>query len=224
MNTKVQKAVDRLNKILPLTERLKKLSDEDANIYQLILKSYVELGRTLNKDEIAEHVKDIDATIDTLRSNDMVVFDSSDEPVGAYPFTMEQREHKVKVNNHTVHSMCALDALSVSPMFGQKTHIDSKCHETGAPISIDQFNQTISNSAENKEVRFGINWNSAANNCCATSLCTEMIFLKGRETADKWLAADSENREFFTLDEAIDFSTQFFKPLLKKRNHTQFKH
>lgn len=216
MNKKVKKAVDRLNKILPLTERLKKLSDADANIYQLILKSYVELGRTLNKDEIAEHVKNIDATIDTLRSNDMVVFDSNDEPVGAYPFTMEQREHKVKVNGHTVHSMCALDALSISPMFGQKTHIDSKCHETGAPISIDQFNQTISNSDENKEVHFGINWNSAANNCCATSLCTEMIFLKDQRVADEWLAADLENHEIFTLEEAIDFSTQFFKPLVEE--------
>lgn len=214
MNTKVTNAVERLNKILPLAERLKTLNPEDANVYQLILKSYVDLGRSLSKDEIAEHVKDVDETINTLRSNDMVVFDDSDEPVGAYPFTMEQREHKVKVNNHTVHSMCALDALSVSPMFGHKTHIDSKCHETGAPVSIDQFDQTISNSDENKDVYFGLNWNSAANNCCATSLCTEMMFLKGQKTADQWLAADPENREFFSLKEAMDFGSQFFKPLI----------
>ena len=214
MNTKVITAVDHLNKILPLAERQKKLSSELANVHRMILKSYVELGRTLNRDEIAEHVEDIDEAINTLRSNDMVVFDSNDEPVGAYPFTMEQREHVIRVNEHTIHSMCALDALAISPMYNVKTHIDSKCHVTGDKISIDQLDQEVLNMNENEEVHFGLNWNSAANNCCATSLCTEMIFLKDKKIADAWFTEDKENREIFTLDEAIEFSTRFFKPLV----------
>jgi len=214
MNTKVITAVDHLNKILPLAERQKKLSSELANVHRMILKSYVDLGRTLNRDEIAKHVEDIDEAINTLRSNDMVVFDSNDEPVGAYPFTMEQREHVIRVNEHTIHSMCALDALAISPMYNVKTHIDSKCHVTGDNISIDQLDQEVLNKKENEEVHFGLNWNSAANNCCATSLCTEMIFLKDKKIADAWLTEDKENREIFTLDEAIEFSTRFFKPLI----------
>ena len=216
MNMKVQNAVNHLNKILPLAERQKKLSPEIANVYQKILSSYVELGRTLNKKEIAEYVDNVEETINTLRTNDMVVFDSNDEPVGAYPFTMEQRDHKVKVNDHLVHSMCALDALAISPMFNIKTHIDSKCHVSGESISIDQFDQQVLNKDENKNVHFAINWNSAANNCCATSLCTEMIFLKDEEIANKWLAEDTDNREIFTLDEAIEFASSFFKPLVGK--------
>jgi len=215
MNTKVKNAVDHLNKILPLAERQKKLSHELANVHQMILKSYVERGRTLNKAEITEHVENIDDAINTLRSNDMVVFDSNDEPVGAYPFTMEKREHKIRVNDHTIHSMCALDALAISPMYNVKTHIESKCHVTGDPISIDQLDQEVLNRNENKEIHFGLNWNSAANNCCATSLCTEMIFLKDKETADTWLSEDPENREIFTLDAAIDFATRFFQPLVR---------
>ncbi|MBE9559724.1 MAG: hypothetical protein IMF15_02985 [Proteobacteria bacterium] len=214
MNTKVITAIDHLNKILPLAVRQKKLSSELANIHKMILKSYVELGRTLNRDEIAEHVEDIDEAINTLRSNDMVVFDSNDEPVGAYPFTMEQREHVIKVNEHTMHSMCALDALAISPMYNLNTHIDSKCHVTGDKISIDQLDQEVLNKNENEGVHFGLNWNSAANNCCATSLCTEMIFLKDKKIADAWLAEDKENREVFILEDAIDFATQFFKPLV----------
>ena len=214
MNTKVITAVDHLNKILPLAERQKKLSNELANVHRMILKSYVDLGRTLNRDEIAKHVEDIDEAINTLRSNDMVVFDSNDEPVGAYPFTMERREHVIRVNEHTIHSMCALDALAISPMYNVKTHIDSKCHVTGDNISIDQLDQEVLNMNENEEVHFGLNWNSAANNCCATSLCTEMIFLKDKKIADAWFTEDKENREIFTLDEAIEFSTRFFKPLV----------
>ncbi|MBE9563602.1 MAG: hypothetical protein IMF17_00050 [Proteobacteria bacterium] len=214
MNTKVKQAVDRLNKILPLTERQKKLSDELSNVHRLILKSYVEIGRTLNRDEIATHVENIDDAVNTLRSNDMVVFDSNDEPVGAYPFTMEERVHKIKVNGNTIHSMCALDALAISPMFNIATHIDSKCHVTGDSVSIDQLDQKVLNKNENKDLHFGLSWNSAANNCCATSLCTEMIFLKDQNIADTWLNEDAKNREVFSLDAAIDFATQFFKPLV----------
>jgi len=215
MGAKVQRAVDRLNKILPLAERQKKLSGELAGVYRLILNSYVELGRTLNKSEIAGHVDNIEEAINVLRDNDMVVFDQNDEPVGAYPFTMEQREHKVEVNGYTVHSMCALDALAISPMFDIGTHIDSICHVSGEHISIDQLDQAVLNMDENKNLHFGINWNSATNNCCATSLCTEMIFLKDKETATTWLSQDAESRVVFTLNEAIDFGTRFFKPLVQ---------
>lgn len=216
MERKIQLAIDNLNKILPLSDRQKRLDSEHAKVYQKILCSYVEQGRSLNKAEISEQVEVLDDTIDILRSNDMVVFDENDEPVGAYPFTMEQRDHKVEVNGHTVYSMCALDALAISPMFAKKTHIESCCFLTREKILIDQFDQNVLNREENRDIYFGINWNSAENNCCATSLCTEMIFLKGRATADAWLSEDTENREIFNIDEAIKFATGFFKPLMKK--------
>lgn len=211
---KIKNAVDHLNKLLPLAERQKQLNPETADVYLKILNSYVEIGRTLNKKEIASLTNNVEKTINTLRSNDMVVFDENDEPAGAYPFTMEEREHKVKINNHIVHCMCALDALAVSPMFNLKTTIDSRCHITDDKILIEQFDQEVLDKTLNKDVHFGISWSSASNNCCATSLCTEMIFLKDRKIADTWLAEDSENREIFTLDEAIDFATRFFKPLM----------
>ncbi len=214
MDNKVKNAVNHLNKILPLADRQKKLSHELVALHKNILKSYIELGRSLNKTEMSEYVDNIDDAIDILRTNDMVVFDSNDEPVGAYPFTMEQRVHKITVNGNTIHSMCALDALAISPMFNIETHIDSKCHVTGDSVSIDQLDQEVLNKNENKDLHFGLSWNSAANNCCATSLCTEMIFLRDQNIADTWLNEDSENREIFSLDAAIDFSTQFFKPLV----------
>ena len=99
-------------------------------------------------------------------------------------------------------------------MFNVKTHIDSTCHVSGANISIDQFDQQVLNVDENRNVHFGIKWNSAANNCCATSLCTERILLKDEEIAKQWLSEDTDNREIFTIDEAMEFATSFFKPLI----------
>jgi mercuric reductase len=216
VSLKIENAVDQLKKILPLADRQKNLNHETANVYQMILSSYVLQGRTLNKVEISEQVGNLDQVIKTLRMNDMVVFDANDEPVGAYPFTMEPRDYKVSINGHTVYAMCALDALAISPMFKLKTHIDSSCHVSSASISIDQLDQEVLNRAENTAIHFGINWNSAANNCCATSLCSEMIFLKNKEIAQAWFIEDSQNREIFALDEAIDFAAQYFTPLIDK--------
>ena len=217
MNTKVINAVDRLNKILPLSMNLQNLDRDLADVYLNILRSYVEQGASLKKNAIARQVENIDEAIKVLKENDMVVFDDDDEPIGAYPFTMEQREHEVAVNDHKVHCMCALDALAVSPMFDKETTINSICHVTGEPVSIQQRNREIINSDDNEDVYFGLSWNSAANNCCATSLCTEMIFLKGQQVADQWLAEDAENREIFNLSDAVDFAAGFFVPLMTYR-------
>jgi hypothetical protein len=212
--SKVNNAIDRLNKILPLAQRLRTLDPKLAAVYRNILRSYVDIGRSLNKSEIALQVDDVDAAIGVLKSNDMVVFGDNDEPIGAYPFTMEQRMHRVDINGHRLHCMCALDALAVSPMFGLNTVIDSKCAVTGQPISIEQHDHAIVNDDDNRDVYFGISWNSAANNCCATSLCTEMLFLKGGPIADAWRDEDPDNRELFSLSEAVDFGAGFFVPLL----------
>jgi len=216
MNNKVSNAVARLKKILPLQDKLLSASDEDRKLYQLILKSYIETGRSLNRDEMAQHVEDLDATIDYLQSNDMVIFDDHQQPIGAYPFTMEKRVHVVKANNKTLHAMCALDALAISPMFNIATQILSRCAVSGNTISIYQDNLKVINADENQHTLFGINWNAAADNCCATSLCTEMIFLYDEAIANDWSTIDTTNREVFSLNEAITFASDFFKPLIIK--------
>lgn len=211
----VTKAIDRLNKILPLKRNQQNLDNSLKKLHLDILSSYVEKGRSLTRDEIAQRVDDIDIATATLQKNDMVVFDDKGEPVGAYPFTMEKREHKIDINGHLVHSMCALDSLAVSPMYGTELVINSVCHVTGEPVTIRQNGFEITNAPDVSDVYFGINWNAAsANSCCADSLCTEMIFLKGDAVADSWLKEDAENRQIFNLPHAVKFADGFFSPLL----------
>lgn len=217
MSTKVDAAVERLNSILPLAASQRSLSEEVARVYQAILRSYVERGRTLSRDEIAQQVSDLDASIKQLRDRDMVVFDANGEPVGAYPFTMEQREHEVTVNGHKVHCMCALDALAVSPMFDLETSIRSRCRVSAEPLRIRQNGRDIIDGGDHPDLFFGISWNAASSSCCATSLCTEMIFLKDAQTAAHWLSEDPGNREIFDLRDAVDFAADFFTPLVAER-------
>ncbi|MBF0252715.1 MAG: hypothetical protein HQL29_02770 [Candidatus Omnitrophica bacterium] len=214
---KVTNGLNKLNAVLPLKERQDKVDPSIKKAHKAILTAYVEKGRTLSKGELAKIVDNVDDAVKILNENDMVVFDKNNEPIGAYPFTMEQREHKISVNGNLVHAMCALDSLGVSPMFDYEVEINSKCRVTGEPIKIKQKKLEILNPEENKDTKFGIIWAAAEGSCscCANSLCMEMMYLKDGNVAEKWLAEDSKNREVYTLPEAVEFSSRFFAPLIK---------
>lgn len=215
MNNKLENALKRLNAILPLKKSQDKCAPEVKELHQHMLRSFVTRGRILSKAEMAQWVSDVPEAINVLSKHDMVTFSESGEPVGAYPFTMMEREHKVRVNEHQIHAMCALDALAIGPMFEEATEITSQCRVTGDPVKIQMSGETILNLAEVRDIHFGIAWGAAdVNSCCADSLCMEMIFLRDTETAQKWLSDDAGGREVFTLQEAVQFSSRFFVPLL----------
>jgi hypothetical protein len=216
MNTKVDQALARLIKVLPLQEKQQSCGAEVRELHRRILRSFVEQGRILTKAEMAAYVGDVEQASAILKHNDMVVFSCTGEPIGSYPFTMEAREHKVTIGKNTVNAMCALDALAVSPMFDVKTEITSKCRATGAPVHISQNGYQVENLGEVGGLHFGIIWAAAGScSCCANSLCMEMMFLRDGRVAAEWLSADAKNREIFTLAEAIDFGARFFVPLMK---------
>lgn len=212
MNTEVRTALERLDLLLPLQSGLNSLSDEDAALYCKLLNSYVQQGRTLTRSEVADFVENAEQSLTNIVGSKLVVVDADGNPSGAYPFTSEEREHKVHVNGVTAHCMCALDALAVSPMFSIPTVIDSQCRVTGEPIHLEQNGTEFSDGTLN--AWFGINWGAAAADLvCAESLCMEMMFLTNEDVARKWLAESPETREIFDLPSAVDFAAGFFVPL-----------
>ena len=217
MNKKTKAAIDRLNKILPLEANQKSMSLEMQQLHRDILYSYIELGRSLTREEIIQRVECVDDAINILQRNDMVVFDEGGEPIGAYPFTMEKRKHKISVNGHLIHCMCALDSLAISPMYDTELEINSVCDVSGEAVVIRQKGLEVLNSSDVQDVYFGINWGAAStSSCCANSLCMEMIFLKGELLAHHWCEEDSGHRQIFSLEEAVEFAAGFFVPLVQQ--------
>jgi mercuric reductase len=212
MNTEVNEALKRLDSILPLLSGLRSLNSEDASLYCKLLNSYVQLGRILTRNEVSELVGNAEQSLQHIVDSKLVVLDADGNPSGAYPFTSEEREHKVHINEVTVHCMCALDALSVSPMFNTPTVIDSKCRATGDKIHIEQNGTGFSGGT--LDAWFGINWGAAASDTvCAASLCMEMMFLANEKVAQQWLAESPETRQIFDLPSAVEFAAGFFVPL-----------
>ena len=212
MNAEVSAALKRLDSILPLESGLKSLSDDDASLYCKLLESYVERGRTLTRDEVAELISDADQALQNVVDSKLIVLDTDGNPAGAYPFTSQEREHKVHINGVAVHCMCALDALAVSPMFNTPTVIDSQCRATGEKIHIEQNATEFTGGTP--DAWFGINWGAARSDIvCAESLCMEMTFLANETIAREWLAESPDTCEIFDLSSAVEFAAGFFVPL-----------
>jgi mercuric reductase len=215
MNAKLEQALKHLQRILPLEQRQNACGTQMRELHRQILRSFAIRGRILTREEMAPHVGNLEQALSVLKSGDMVVFSEDGDPVGAYPFTMEAREFKVRLNGHQVYAMCALDALAISPMFGMKTQINSRCRITADPVRILQSGDIIENPDEAGDLHLGIAWGAAdANSSCAASLCMEMMFLRDGDVARQWLRDDSGNREIFTLPEAVEFAGRFFVPLI----------
>jgi len=207
----VNTALNRLNAILPLAHNQSLLPNSLKRLHQDILNSFIK------PDEISLtqiHETNTVEELITLEKEKLIVLDKHQHIDGAYPFSCQQREHTVQFNGHTTHAMCALDALSIAPMFGINTQIDSICRVTGKAIQLKQSGQTLLSSSATLHAYFGIIWASASNiTSCSESLCLDMVFLHSKSIAIHWQAQDSNNREVFNLHDALKLGTLFFKPL-----------
>ncbi|MFW2438462.1 MAG: organomercurial lyase [Arenicellales bacterium] len=212
---KISDDLDRLNRLLPLKARQDALGPLLRDLHRKVLLSFAATGRPLTRAQIAEQAGDerTDEILERLAADDLIVLSGDRKEItGAYPFTVEQRVHRVNINGRDACAMCALDALSIAPMCNASTRILSQCHVTETPVEI-QMNSDKVLSAIPADVHVGIRWQSTSG-CAAKNLCMEMVYLKDTSTAQVWLQQDPENISIYPLDQAVEFGSAFFSPLL----------
>ncbi|MDA8127712.1 MAG: alkylmercury lyase family protein [Betaproteobacteria bacterium] len=216
MNELIESSVLRLNQLLPLKARQDRLPPAFQALHRAVITSLVMRGRPPTRAEIAALVgeQQVDPALARLAGDDLVVLSADRrEILGAYPVTAETTPHALEVNGHVIHAMCALDALAVSPLFECPARIRSCCRVTGEAIAIAQNGARIVD-AQPATTRVGVRWQAPADGCAAHSLCIEMVFLKDDDAAARWHEGDLQNHSLYTLEEAVAFGTDYFRPLL----------
>ena len=216
-NDKIAVAIDKLNSQLPLLARQQALPPVLMAAHRAILRTMAEEGRALTNDELATQMDtdDVATAIERLGGDDLVVLNADKTAVvGAYPMTVEDTVHHLRVNGRAVNAICALDAVAVGPMYDAEVAIESRCQVTGEPIQVHQKGHRILSAEPSAEVRVGVRWQQPGA-CAAHSMCLEMVFLKDGDTARRWVEEGEGEKTEFTLDEAVAFGAAFFVPLVK---------
>lgn len=215
MSEKIERALNYLNDVLPLKKRQDRCENQIKLLYQKILLSFITTGRILSKFEMTKYVSNVEDAIQVLEENEMLIISENGDPIGAYPFTMEERENIVCVNGFQINAMCALDALAISPMYDVDVQIHTQCRITNIPIYLEQSGANIVNLNGTGDICVCIAWEAAEKDIkCANSLCMEMFFVNDKKTATTWQKIETEKREVFTLEEAVEFASRFFVPLV----------
>lgn len=216
MSESVKSSVLRLNELLPLKARQDRHVPAFRALHRAVIVSLVVRGRPPSRAEIAAQVGDmqVDAALARLGNDDLVVLSADRRDIlGAYPVTSEITPHALEVNGHSIYAMCAVDALAVSPLFNCPVRIRSHCRVTGDAVTIRQHGERIVDASP-AAAQVGVRWQAPAGDSAAHSLCTEMIFLKDVDAAAQWHGGDWQNHSLYTLEQAVAFGVDYFRPLL----------
>lgn len=212
---KIANAVKRLERNLPIRCNQTRLPEPLRRLHRRILRYYLETGHAPAAGDFAD-VDDLQAGIEQLAAEHIIVLDAAGAIVGAYPFVDAAREFRVITNYGPVNAMCAFDALAISSMFDLPSLIEARCRVSGEVIVIEQEGDDIRVAEPGAPVCAAIDWRAAAgaSNCSAT-LCAEMIFIAGDARAARWRDADPDKRELFELREAHAVIAAVFLPLVQ---------
>ena len=211
----VEEGIVKLQQRLPLAKRQAEMSGELIKLHQSLLRCFAEQGRPLSRDEIRDllDAENVDAALKYLQKQDLVILDNAQRCVlGAYPFTTETTAHQVTINGNRIYAMCALDALSIAPMFGSTVEIQSRCAVTDKSIVINMHASSIVAVEPREPIYIAINWQTPQGQA-AYSLCTKMVFLIGNTAIQQW-QAHSATASVFNLADAVVLGEKFFLPLL----------
>ena len=212
----VEQAVSKLNSLLPLAARQQQLVAELKALHRAILNTFIETGRPLPISQAAAYLSQysVEDAFQILAQNDLVVLDVEQQMImGAYPMSYEVTPHVVEVNGHKINAMCALDALSVAPMFEVETRIHSSCAISGVPLSVHMQAEQVMALEVEDDLYVGIRWQPPCG-AAAHSLCRDMVFLMGQAATDKWLKRSDTEGSVFDLPTAVAIGSAFFRPLL----------
>lgn len=212
----ISDAIDRLNRQLPLASRQQALPTELLSLHRTLLQSFIQQGSPLDIQQIRDRFPAVSPVqaIHYLAEQDLVVLDPGQrQVVGCYPVTTEQTPHHIRVGEYSFYAMCALDALSIGPLFHVRVTIDSCCRVTQVPIHLVMQDKELIESKPASGVLVGVRWQPPCGTA-AHSMCREMVFLRDYTVVEQWQQMHDTDCSVFTLSEAVEFGRGFFSPLL----------
>ena len=176
--------------------RRARLTEAERELYFWILRRFATDGRP-NSGEVRAAAGplglDAEDALATLSREDLVHRGTDGEVAVAYPFSGRPTAHRVRfANGHEADAMCAIDALGIAPMFGQRIEVESR-----DPVSDEEIRARVApdGAAEwwpESAVAVVGAIRSQADACCGC--CPVLNFFASPANAERWLVEHPEVR------------------------------
>ena len=172
------------------------LTDAQRKLYFWILRRFASDGRPSSGEAraAADQLRlDADEALATLSREDLMHRGNDGAITVAYPFSGRPTAHRVRFpTGHEVEAMCAIDALGIAPMFGQRIDIESHDPISGEMI---QAQVTADGTAEwwpESAVVVAGAIRSQEDACCGC--CPVLNFFASPANAERWLTEHPQVR------------------------------
>ena len=134
----------------------------------------------------------------------------------AYPFSAAKTRHWVFfADGHSVHALCATDALGMHFMLGEDITIKSVCPECEHEITIVLKEGRIASRDPESVIEYVKARESCG--CTADTCCPNINFFCGRGHLEQWKAGNPADNsgEVYSLEEALEDGRMIFAEFLK---------
>jgi hypothetical protein len=196
--------------------RGERLGRAEREFYVWILRRFLEAGAVPGDAVRAEAGRlglDFDSVCDKLAAEDLAHFDADGSIAVAYPFSGHSTCHRVLIDGHSVHAMCAIDALGIAPMFDRTIVVTSRDPITEAEINVWlQPDGTGTWQPDEAVVVAGRCCDGAAFEGC----CQVLNFFASSESAERYLREQAVNGFPITIPQAIEVGRAIFGDVLKQ--------
>jgi mercuric reductase len=204
-----------------LEHRWRGYTTREDRVRRAVLEGYLQLGRAPGLPWLAKRtgllLKEVWRTTRQLAARDIVILDDDrGRIVGAYPFTDQPSEHRVRLGGRTLRAMCAVDALGVGSMCQADIVIESRCRACNLAVRL--VTRGMGTALETIDpptttTWFGLHY---AGGCAATSHCRVIAFFCSDAHLDAWRAEQRPETYGYrlTLDDALQIGRGLFGPAL----------
>lgn len=112
----------------------------ETDVFRRILRTFVDQGGPIRVEDVVAAFPDRRAearqALGALDDDDVIRI-HEDHVDLAYPFSAITTHFVVRVpNGQERYTCCAIDALGIAPMLGQRVEIRSRCHDCGIPLTL----------------------------------------------------------------------------------------
>ena len=110
-----------------------------TDVLQRVLRTFAERGGPIRVEEIAAALPDrapeaVRDSLIKLDEDDLIEVRGGRVEI-AYPFSAAPTPFVVRLaGGRERYACCAIDALGVAPLLGQRVHVGSQCHHCGTPL------------------------------------------------------------------------------------------
>jgi hypothetical protein len=121
-------------------DAMPQLEKAERRLHRSLIEAVIATGSIPSVSELAARLEPSEealrAGLVTLAAADYLSLDEGGHVTCLYPFSPTPTSHVVVIDGQPRYAMCAIDALGIPAMLGQKLDIEGRCAVCNAPITV----------------------------------------------------------------------------------------